>query len=212
MLSQLTHLDINEIRRHYDSRVQIGKTLRSFLKSGDVTRFVGLALGETDPMGNYSARDHGLAHRILSGSSQRSVFSLGELIYNTAKATHIPQVIYGRNIPYLKIGVGSEMASLLRPSRFWVGNVRTIWAHLLLKHKWSYQLTNEELELYRDGERDSEMSYKIWRDMYLSLESSMKQLASLGERKAKKKKVPPGDKIFLWADAIASALYESRDD
>jgi hypothetical protein len=208
----LSHLDMNEVTGHYDVRAQIGTTLRAYLRSGDISPFVGLALGETDANGNYSARDHGLSPRILEGSTKQAVFSLGKILYNTPKATHIPHAIYARNIPFLKIGVGSEIACLLRPSRFWVGNVRTIWAHLLIKHKWNYQLANEELELYRDGERDSEMSYRIWRDIYLSLECSMKDIASLGDRQSAKNKVSSGKEVFLWADAIASALYDSRND
>ena len=208
----LSHLDMTEVRDHYDIRAKIGKILRRHLKNGAVSDFVRLALGLTDPHGNYSARDHGLAPKILAESTEKTVFVLGEALYATPKATHIPDTIYTRNIPFLKIGVGSEIACLLRPSRFWVGNVRTIWAYLLLKHGWNYDLANEELQLWREGERDSEMDYRIWRDIYLALESSMRQIALLGSREARKQRVTPGKQIFLWADAVANALYEQRED
>ena len=207
----LSHLHMDNILDHFNIRAGIGKTLRKYLKDRSIKKFVHLALGITDINGNYSAHDHGLAPKILSESSENTVFDLGEALHICSKATHIPNTIYSRNVPYLKIGVGSEIACLIRPTKFWVGNVRTIWAHLLLKHEWKYKVANDELELYRDGEREAEMSYKIWRDIYLSLEPSMRKIALLGSREANKQSVTPGKQVFLWADAVANALYEQKD-
>lgn len=92
-----------------------------------------------------------------------------------------------------------------------LGNVRTIWVHLLLKHEWNRRLANEELELYRDNDRNSEMNYRIWRDIYLSLKPSLLKICEMGNKEAIRQSVEPGELKFLWADAIASSLYNMRE-
>ncbi len=47
---------------------------------------------------------------------------------------------------------------MLRPKRYWVGNVRTIWSHLVIKHGMDQRRANTELQLCYDGERESEMN------------------------------------------------------
>ena len=112
-------------------------------------------------------------------------------------------------MPYLRISLGSEIAMMLNPDKYWVGNIRTIYSHLLLKHNGNSMTANEELRLYRepDGSRPSEMEYKIWRDLYLSLDSSLKQIANIGNEEAKKQGAPVGEHVYMWADAISSHLY-----
>jgi len=175
-----------------------------------MTQYVRLALGITDANANYSAAEHNLGPKILSESTPERVFELAQALDACKKKSHVPDIIYRHGILYLKISVGSEMAMMLRPDDFWVGNVRTIWAHLLLKHKWNYDRANEELELYKDSDRDSEMDYRVWRDLYLATESSLATLVSLSNIEAQRQSVVPGRYKFLWADAIANGLYETR--
>ena len=115
-------------------------------------------------------------------------------------------------MPYLRISIGSEIAMMLNPDKYWVGNVRTIYSHLLLKHNGNQQRTDEELQLYRepDGSRPSEMEYKIWRDLYLPLENSLKSIAVMGDSEAKKQGSSKEQYKFLWADAICSMLYSDH--
>jgi hypothetical protein len=99
---------------------------------------------------------------------------------------------------------------MLRPNDFWVANARTIWAYLLIKHADNYEHANEELKLYRDGERDSEMSYEVWSGMHRMLETSQVRLHDLGLIESERQGVPVGLMRYLWSDAIASELYASN--
>lgn len=170
--------------------------------------------------GNYSASDpqKDLRPFILSENSPTMIFNLARDFIDKRKcnsANDVINLIYNEhNLKYIKVSVGSEIAMMLRPNRFWVGNVRTNWAHLLIKHGDDYELANEELELYRDEDRTSEMDYQIWAAIYPQLEVSLTRLANLGIDEAKKQKTKlPKEKnrrSYLWADAIANALYEHR--
>ena len=71
-------------------------------------------------------------------------------------------MIYERSISYLKISVGSEIAMMLKPDIHWVGNKRTIWSHLLVKHGMNQRPANQELRLYYARDDDSEMDYSLW--------------------------------------------------
>ena len=104
------------------------------------------------------------------------------------------------------------MAPMLRPDSVWVGDVRTILTHLLIKHGWDYDKADEELELYRDDDISSEMAYQIWRDIYLSMEPNLNKLIGIGNKYALQSGVKAGKLKYLWADAIADALYEYEDD
>ena len=98
---------------------------------------------------------------------------------------------------------------MLKPDEFWVGNTRTIYTHLMLKHDGNRERADEELRLYRepDGRRPSEMEYKIWRDLNLSLESSLKSVASIGSMEAQEQSTQVGQHVYMWADAISSYVY-----
>jgi hypothetical protein len=207
-------LDMREVRNHYLLRERTHTTLRALFASGQVDGFVRLALGISDPAGNYSAAEHQLrlGPRILSENSPQDVFNLAAAIEACPNTHHLPELIYNHRLKYLKISVGSEMAMMLKPDLHWVGNVRTIWSHLLIKHDWRLGRANEELALYRDGERDSEMDYFIWRDIYLALEQNVLTLARLANEVAANQAVAPGVFRFMWPDAVASFLFEQFAD
>ena len=119
--------------------------------------------------------------------------------------------IYSARIPNLKISVGSEIAMMVRPETFWVANTRSIWAHLLVKHSFDYVKANEELRLYRDPERSSEMDYRLWKSIYIVMEKDLIRLGQLGETEAIAQKVKRGEDRNIWFDAIANAIYEKRN-
>lgn len=81
-----------------------------------------------------------------------------------------------------------------------------IWAHLLLKHG-SIARAKQELALYNDNDRTSEMDYLVWRELYLLLEPSMERLSTIATDVAREQGVKPGRIPYLWADAVASALF-----
>lgn len=207
----LSHVSIEEIKEHYLVRELTHKELVNLFRTKQIDKYARLAIGVAKSTGNYSAYEHGLGPDILAENTVDRLFNLAEELFACKSANHIPNIIYKFKLPYLKISVGSEMAMMLRPNDFWVGNVRTIWSHLLIKHHRDYSRANEELELYKDSDRTSEMDYQIWRDIYLSLQPSLDELINMGNEKAAQSNIKPGSLKYMWADAIASALYDKRN-
>jgi hypothetical protein len=56
------------------------------------------------------------------------------------------------------------------------------------------------------------MAYQIWAEIHRELATSMTRIAEEGERLAKRAAVEPGTIKYLWADAIANALYALHKD
>lgn len=50
----------------------------------------------------------------------------------------------------------------------------------------------------------------MWAHIHQELVASMTRIAEEGERLAKRAKVAPGEIKYLWADAIANALYDDH--
>jgi hypothetical protein len=208
----LDTLDFSIIREHYDTREETHLRLLQLFTDRNINHYLDLALGIADASGNYSASEYNLGPLILSNNNTNSIFRLAQELFNCQKITHIPNIIHTRNLNYIKISVGSEIGTMLRPDEIWVGNRRTVWAHLLIKHNWNARIANEELELYRDDARSSEMDYRVWREIYLSLDRSLDQLLIRANDEASKQSIQPGRRRYLWADAIASELYSERDN
>ena len=131
----IAQLDMQEVREHYLERERTHTTLRQLFAAGAVHDFVQLALGIANPAGNYSAAEHRLGPKILSESSETDVFDLAAAIDACPNTNHLPDLIYRHSLAYLKISIGSEIAMMLKPNSHWVGNVRTIWSSLFLRHK-----------------------------------------------------------------------------
>jgi hypothetical protein len=205
---RLNKLDMSSVHSHYRARLKVGKQLRKLLKERSKEAYVKLALGITDPKGNYSASDHDLGSKILAYSSVATVFNLALGLNDTTKSEQMLRLIYSSNISNLKISVGSEMAMLLRPKKFWVANTRSIWAHLLVKHDFNIDDADFELSAYREGDSTSEMEYAKWRDIYSHMEPNLRLLGDLGDKEANKQGVEPGEIRFAWFDALANEIYE----
>lgn len=197
---------------HYQQRFAAHQELTQLVQSQNIDGYVNLALGIFRSEGNYSASEHNLGPRVLNNNSKESVFDLAIKLAALHDANHVPRTIYQANMPYLKISLGSEMAMMLNPDKYWVGNVRTIYSHLLLKHQGNRARADEELRLYKepDGRRPSEMEYQIWRDIYLSLKNSLQQIANMGNEEANKQGTSVGGHMFMWADVISSHIYANH--
>ncbi|MGZ8176021.1 MULTISPECIES: hypothetical protein [Methylobacter] len=208
----LSNIKMDIVFTNYQQRLAAHQELMRLFQSQNIDGYTNLALGISLPEGNYSASEHNLGPHVLSHNRKESVFNLASQLIVLHNAHHVPQTIYQTNMPYLRISLGSEMAMMLNPDKFWVGNVRTIYTHLLLKHRGNRAIADEELRLYKepDGRRPSEMEYKIWRDLYLSLENSLQQIASMGNEEANNQSAPVGDHVYMWADAISSHVYANH--
>ncbi len=208
----LSDIDMDTVFAHYQQRLVAHQELTQCFQAHNVQNYVNLALGITSPEGNYSAAEYQLGPMVLANNSAQSVYNLAIQLDALTDSHHVPLTIYQANMPYLRISLGSEIAMMLNPDKYWVGNVRTIYSHLLLKHNGNQSVADEELQLYRepDGCRPSEMEYLIWRDLYLSLETSLKSIAKMGDEEATKQGVSSGQLKYMWADAICSILYSNH--
>jgi hypothetical protein len=205
----INNLDMSTVREQYDLRYSYHKRLVALFQSKRIDEYNAVALGIKDNSGNYSASEHNLGPVILDNNKASSVFRLAEELNAQTDPKNIVKTIYEKNLKYLKISVGSEMAMMLNPERFWVANVRTVWTHLLIKHKFNLGKANEELKLYRSQELTSEMEYRVWRDIYLLMTPSIKSTCEIGNKVAIEQEINPGNIENLWFDAIANALYEN---
>ena len=205
MTATAEDLDMHAVRELYLHRERVHFELRCLFDNGAVHDYIQLALGISDSAGNYSASEHCLGPRILSESTEEAVFDLAIKIEQCPNAHHLPELIYHHSLKHIKISVGSEIAMMLKPNDYWVGNVRTIWAYLLQKHDGDQQRANQEFCLYGD----SEMDYQVWRDIYLALENALSQLGFVSSQAAQTQGVTPGLLRFLWPDAVASFLYDA---
>lgn len=214
IMSALDELDWNEVRSQYDNRVRTHQQLLRLYRSNNINQFVDLLLGISDPVGNYSADEHNLGPQIMAGNSNATdqVLALARNFITLTNARSVPELIKNAAIRYLKIGVGSEASCMVNPEICWVANTRTIWTHLVIKHADDFAKADEELKLYRSQDDTSEMAYRIWAAIHRELATSMTRIAEEGERLARAVSVRPGPIKYLWADAIANALYADYYD
>jgi len=209
-------LDWAAVRQHYDDRVNVSKRLKKFLEQNSVVPFANLAVGNSDPDANYSAAEHHLGPKILypphNPNAEQRVLDLAGQFSNLKDARAVPDLIMQAHLNYLKIGVGSEISCMVNPEVCWVANTRTIWTHLVIKHNDNVKIADEHLKLYRESDVTSEMDYQMWAAIHAELRVALTRIAEDGQAKAQKKKVPPGSITYIWADAIASALYGEYHD
>jgi hypothetical protein len=205
----LATLDWNLVRHHYDEREAMHRRLLTLHTGKLFTQFFELVVGISDPNGNYSAAEHHIGPKIRASNPNHAsrVHDLGTKLLQVKTGLDVPPLIKAASIAFLQIGVGSEISCMLNPTTCWVANTRTIWAHLLIKHNDNYSKADEELRLYRDDDATSEMAYKIWVGIRKTLDTAITRLATLGTEQAKNAGVVPGSLKYLWADAVANALY-----
>ena len=208
----LAMLDWSGVKKHYNHRLEIHRELKRLYKAKQTGPFINLLLGISDEAGNYSSAEHKLGPKILGSNlnAHRQILSLAKS-FMIVSGTDVPRLIRQANISYLGIGVGSEISCMLRPTRCWVANTRSTWAYLLRKHGYDYDTAEEELNLYRQGDETSEMAYEKWTALHSLLEQDMAKLAAEGTRIGRQAGIKPGRRLYLWADAIASALYMGRE-
>lgn len=212
-MALLDALAWTKVRSHYDERVAVHGQLLKLHDAAALDPFAKLLLGISNSAGNYSAAEHGLGPKVMSNNGpnvSKRIWDLAKSFRSLSKARQVPQLIRAAGITYLAIGVGSEAACMVNPDNCWVSNTRSIWTHLVIKHADNIAKADEELKLYRDGDQSSEMAYRIWSHIHQLLETSMTRVAEDGAKRAAASGVKPGEIMFLWADAIASALYSEH--
>ena len=204
----IEQLNMRHVREHYDTRFELHQRLAALLKKGKAAAYLDMALGISEPIGNYSAAEHDLGPQILTSNREVRIIQLAQSFLAETDPKKMVAAIYDAGIKYLKVSVGSEMAMMLKPDVFWVANVRTVWTHLLLKHGYDLGKANEELKLYRSQELTSEMEYRVWKEIYSLMKPSIANVCAEGSAIAAKQSAEPGPLPYLWFDAIANSLYE----
>lgn len=210
MAVDITKIDMGAVREHYLLRERTHRALRCLFEAGNQADYVRLALGITDHAGNYSSGEHGYGYQILDASvtAEREVFELAGTLDECPNVNRLPTVVYTPNIRYLKISIGSEMATMLRPDFCWVGNRHTIWSHLLVKHNYNQRRANEELRLYYAKDDESEMDYNVWRDLYLRVGPDLVTLGERATAEAVRQGVEAGTLRYMWPDAFSTFLFD----
>lgn len=212
VLDLFDKLDWDGIVNHYHTRLHIHETLVSFFKNDDLIKFSDLLVGVSDIHGNYSARDHDLGPRILNenSNSRNRLYEVSDQFLRLDNAKTVPNIIRNAGIKYFQISVGSEASCMLNPTVGWITNVRTVWAHLVLKHKGSVSEANAELELYWDGEEDSMMAYNKWRAIHQEMKNNLNEINRISMEYLESDKSQTESINYLWSDAISSALYDAN--
>lgn len=209
-MSILSSVDWPSVRRHYDTRARVSDYLKALQQDNSTIKFADLALGISNPDANYSAAEHWLGPKILENNinAEKQVFDLAYKFAKLENARQVPELIKKAQIKYLQIGVGSEISCLINPEVCWVANKRTIWTHLIIKHADNVAKADEELKLYNEADATSEMAYRMWAAIHAELDVALTRIAEQGSVLAKAAKIEPGNIVYLWADAIASHLYD----
>lgn len=213
-MTPLENLDWRDVRRQYDLRIGVSGRLRGLHESADRQRFAKLAVGLDDADANYSATvgKSPLGPAILQDNLNacERIFGLAGKFIMLSSARSVPLLVRQAGIKYLSIAVGSEMSCMVNPGVCWVANRRTLWAHLAVKHADDLDKADAELDLYRDGEEASEMAYRKWEAIHAELPVALTRIAEQGRNAAIAVGVEPGKETYIWADAIASQLYEAH--
>lgn len=211
-MSVLDDLNWRSVRDQYDIRLNVRDRLDRLFLAGDPRAFFELAVGISDAAANYSAAEHGLGPRIRleNVNAERRVRDLAARFRELNSARSVPEIIRQAQISYLSVGVGSELSCLMNPAVCWVANTRTIWTHLVVKHVDNFERANEELSLYRTADVSSEMAYSAWAAIHAELDVALTRLSEEGSIRARREGIEPGAIKYLWADAIANSVYETR--
>ena len=208
-------INLVDVKSHYDLRVKTHYRLLQMHNDGLVDDFASLALGEgkgeDDASGNYSAREHSLGSRILQSNrnAAQRVFDLASELLACKSPMEVTILIRRANLISLKVGVGSEISCMMQPSLCWVTNVRTVWAHLVVKYGGNRGKADEALLLYRQSDTESEMAYRMWEAIHDEMGQDMERIFVIGKQLSAAGGVESGDLRFLWADAVANGLYDA---
>ena len=136
-----SYISFDVVLNHFNERVSTHNKLCELLEANNTEEFVSIAVGFDDLYrnGNYSASEHSLGEKILASNDNvyNRIFAFAQEIYESEKRVNIPKKINGLGLSYLKISIGSEIATMLKPDIYWVANIRTLWTQAYLRNNFS---------------------------------------------------------------------------
>lgn len=192
------------------ARRGVRRRMLAALNEGDADTFAHLALGIDEPAGNYGAAERANGAKILAFNTraEERVMELA-LRFQDEPDIDVPQAIREASLAHCRVGIGSELSSMIRPIDLWVCNSRTLWTQLLFQHN-DLDRANEALELYLESDSDSEFYWPTWAGLHAELGRFMKRL--LAKATTAPHLTTPKSADLLWADAICNTLYNKYTD
>lgn len=111
-------LDWHAVRRQYDTRVEVSGRSGRLLNENRSADFARVALGISDPNGNYSARERGLGPRILAENPKaiETIINLAREFHELRSGERVDEILHRAAITNVGIAVGSELACLMNPT------------------------------------------------------------------------------------------------
>lgn len=207
-----------QIVAHFSIRLQTHRALVRLLEEGKDDEYVHLALGLSDPSGNYSASEHPdhLGYRVLDRTSSKIIADFARKELMSRPAMELPSLVATADIPFLKTSLGSEMMCLLRPKSCWVTNRRTVYVYFLNRNGDDWERASEAIEAIAPS-GDIGDTYDAWAAIHPEIVHPLLGLSESGRIEGSKQLRIAGltggiaSAPFLWADAIASWIYAWRE-
>jgi hypothetical protein len=203
--------DLDEIIAHYENRCAFSNRLNGLFDQHDKNpsfveaKFLDLALGFVDPVGNDVAVRYKLGEKIRSApDAARRIFKFAKHIRDERpKPQAIIEHITRSNIKYFGLSVGSELAMMLCPNDYWAVNLFIMWACEYGKHcttERANQILDQHHESY--GNRAS-FGYHCadFENVYPKLKRHLDKIGTFV-------KAPPNAFRNIWNDAVAIALFD----
>lgn len=198
----LNEADWAWIGTHFARRLKTHHTLKQYHRDGDAARFAELALGVSDPEGNQSASDFGLGKAILENKNAvRRLFELGDKMLALSRPAELPPLLAQTGLEGLKIGVGSEIACMLRPSLCWVANTKSLWSYLVDDCQGNERQATQLMGSY------NEVGVAT---IYPHMEASMVRVSEWQPDRNVSSLAGVRGYRFLWADAICTRAFEQN--
>jgi hypothetical protein len=201
-------VDHNKIRNYYYTKCKVSELLIDLLKKEKKEDFVNLALGISNPIGNIRANEHNLGPSILKLNPIENIYDLALQVFTKKLSPNaLMKVIYQTNLSYFKVSIGSEMSSMLCPNRYWYCNIRSVWAHLLIKYDGDAAKLNLDIDNVENS--PSELNYSTWRKIYPDIGISLNDIYEVTTPLRVKEEIYADENKYLWIDAVCNAMYES---
>ncbi|SNS21384.1 hypothetical protein SAMN05421770_10111 [Granulicella rosea] len=189
------------IGAHFARRLKVHHTLKQYHRDGARLKFAELAVGDSDPIANCSASDFGLGPMILdlNRNAVDRIFELAGKMLALNTPAELPQIVAQADLYSMKIGVGSELACMLRPSLCWVANTKSLWSYLFDYCDGNMREAREMMHSY------NEVGIAT---IYPHMEGSMVRVSERQPDRGVSSLAGVRGYRYLWADAICCRAFE----
>jgi hypothetical protein len=187
---------------HYECRMLIHQQLLKLHASNEITLFAELLVGVSNKEASYGASGRlRFGQKILGKNpdAAQKLFRVAEefMDLKNGHGLDVPGIIDNAHLKYFRIGIGSEASCMLNPDVCWITNTRTVWAGLVYEH--GLGQANEALQANKAlGDAKGHRKLLEYWPSIINEGNALSTKAGV---------TPPGKGKYIWADAIANALY-----